>query len=86
MLQVGKDFLRQHGKETRFSFQADRGTSYGAYVHMQNLLVRIYMEVRDEKAQSVYGKSLEELTPEERFQINYMVPLSISEAEMKGKK
>jgi len=86
MLQVGKDFLRQHGKESRFSFQADRGTSYGAYVHMQNLLVRIYMEVRDEKAQSVYGKSLEELTPEERSQINYMVPLSISEAEMKGKK
>ena len=86
MLSLGKDFLREHGKETRFSFQADRGTSYGAYVHMQNLLLRIYLEVRDEKARAVYGKSLEELTPAEKSEINFMIPLSISEAEMKGKK
>ena len=83
MLQLGKGFLREHGKETRFSFQADRGTSYGAYLHMQNLLIRIYTEVREETAQSVYGKSLKELSPEERSQINWMVPLGISEAEMK---
>ena len=81
MLRLGKDFLREHGKDTRFSLQADRGTSYGAYLHMQNLLIRIYMEVREETAQSVYGKSLKDLSPEEKSQINWMVPLGISEAE-----
>ena len=81
MLRLGKDFLREHGKDTRFSLQADRGTSYGAYVHMQNLLIRIYKEVREETAQAVYGKSLKDLSAEERSQVNWMVPLGISEAE-----
>ena len=83
MLQAGKDFLRKRGKDARFSLQADRGTSYGAYQHMQSLLWRIYEEVRDEKALEVYGKRLQDLSDDERSQINFMVPLSISEAEMK---
>ena len=85
MLRLGKGFLREHGKDTRFSLQADRGTSYGAYVHMQNLLIRIYTEVREETAQAVYGKGLKDLSTEEKNQINWMVPLGISEAEMKRK-
>ena len=84
MLQAGKDFLRKRGKEARFSLQVDRGTSYGAYQHMQSLLWQVYEEVRDEKAMEVYGKRLQELSADERSQINFMVPLSISEAETKG--
>ena len=83
MLRVGKDFLKKHGKDTRFILQMDRATSYGAYKHMQDLLMRIFQEVREEKAQSTYGKSLKELTPEELAQINFLVPLSISETDMK---
>ncbi len=41
--------------------------------------------VREEKAQSTYGKSLKELSPEELAQINDLVPLSISETDMKKK-
>ena len=81
MLQAGKDFLRKRGKDARFSLQADRGTSYGAYQHMQSLLWRVYEEVRNEKALEVYGKHLQDLSADERSQINFMVPLSISEAE-----
>jgi biopolymer transport protein ExbD len=84
MLQAGKDFLRKRGKEARFSLQVDRGTSYGAYQHMQSLLWQVYEEVRDEKAMEVYGKRLQDLSADERSQINFMVPLSISEAETKG--
>jgi beta-lactamase regulating signal transducer with metallopeptidase domain/biopolymer transport protein ExbD len=86
MLQAGKDFLRKRGKDARFSLQADRGTSYGAYQHMQSLLWQVYEEVRNEKALEVYGKRLPDLSADERSQINFLVPLSISEAEMKGKK
>ena len=82
ILQVGKDFLRKRGKEAHFSLQADRGTSYAAYRHMESLLVQIYQEVRDEKAQEIYGKPLQDLSADERSQINFLVPLSISEAEM----
>ena len=85
MLRVGKDFLKKHGKDTRFILQMDRATSYGAYKHMQDLLMRIFQEVREEKAQSTYGKSLKELTPEELAQINFLVPLSISETDMKNR-
>ena len=83
MLRVGKDFLKKHGKDTRFILQMDRATSYGAYRHMQDLLMRIFLDVREEKAQSTYGKSLKELSPEELAQINALVPLSISETDMK---
>ena len=82
MLQAGKDFLRKRGKDARFSLQADRGTSYGAYQHMQSLLWQVYEEVRNEKALEVYGKRLPDLSADERSQINFLVPLSISEAEM----
>ncbi len=85
MLRVGKDFLKKHGKDTRFILQMDRATSYGAYRHMQDLLMQIFLDVREEKAQSTYGKSLKELTPEELAQINFLVPLSISETDMKNR-
>ncbi|MBR5101242.1 MAG: energy transducer TonB [Bacteroidales bacterium] len=83
MLRIGKDFLTKKGKEARFGLQVDRATSYGAYRHMQDLLFQIFSEVREEKALSVYGKSLKDLSPEEKSQINEMVPLAISETDMK---
>ena len=43
--------------------------------------MQVYEEVRDEKAQEVYGKRLQDLSAEERAQIYLLVPLSISEAE-----
>ena len=86
MVQMAKGFLKQHGRDTRFSLQADRGTSYGAYVRMQELLRRVYSEVRNEKAQEVYGKPMSELTVEERNQINYLVPVGIAEPELKNGK
>ena len=85
MLRVGKDFLKKHGKDTRFILQMDRATSYGAYRHMQDLLMQIFLDVREEKAQSIYGKGLKELAPEELAQINDLVPLSISETDMKNR-
>ncbi len=86
MVKMAKNFLKQHGKDTRFILGADRGTSYGAYVHMQDLLMRVYSEARNEKALEVYGKPLNELTVEERNQINLQVPIGIGEMELKNGK
>ncbi len=84
IVRLGKAFLKEHGKETHFGLRHDRGTSYGAYTRIQTLLTQVYEEVRDEKAMEVYGKRLQELSADERSQINLLVPLSISEAETKG--
>ena len=84
MVKMAKDFLKEHGSKTKFSLATDRATSYGAYTHMQELLIRVYTEVRNEKALEVYGKPLSELTIEEKNQINWLVPVGISEAEPKN--
>lgn len=81
IVRLGKAFLKQHGKETHFGLHHDRGTGYGAYTRIQSLLKQVYEEVRDEKAIEVYGKRLQDLSADERAQINLLVPLSISEAE-----
>jgi biopolymer transport protein ExbD len=84
MLQMARDFLKKHGKDTRFSLMADRGASFGVFVHMEELLMQVYSDVRNEKALEQYGKPLADLTPEERGQINFQVPIGIAEAEPRG--
>ena len=84
MLRAGKEFLRKRGKKALFSLTVDRGSSYGAYTHMQSLLWQIYAEVRNEKAHEVYGKGLPELSEEELQYIYKMIPIGIFEASPKG--
>ena len=84
MLLVGKEFLRKRGKDACFTLTVDRGTSYGAYTHMQSLLWKVYEEVRDEKAHEVYGKALTELSEDELQNIYKMIPIGIFEASPKG--
>ena len=84
MLRAGKEFLRKRGNDAHFLLTVDRGSSYGAYTHMQSLLWQVYEEIRDEKAHEFYGKALSELSNSERSQINWMVPFSIGEASPKG--
>lgn len=84
MLRAGKEFLRKRGKKALFSLTVDRGSSYGAYTHMQSLLWQIYAEVRYEKAHEVYGKALTELSEDELQNIYKMIPIGIFEASPKG--
>ena len=84
MLRAGKEFLRKRGNKALFALTVDRGTSYGAYTHIQSLLWQIYEEVRAEKAHETYGKALSELSEEELQNIYQMIPMSIFEAGPKG--
>ena len=58
------------------SLQNDRGTSYRAYIAVQN-------ELRDEFARSKYGRSFTGLTEEQQDIVKKAVPQNISEAEPK---
>lgn len=65
------------------SLQNDRGTSYHAYMAVQNELVKAVNELRNQKAFEVYGKKYSKLTEDEQAVIKKVVPQNISEAEPK---
>ena len=79
MLDLGKQFVRTHGKNNIISLMCDKGTSYGAYQHMQEILRQVYDELRDERAREQYGKSLAALSETELDDIYKQFPLNIVE-------
>ena len=65
------------------SVQNDVGTSYEAYLQVQNELVAAYNELRSELAKSKFGKEYAECSEEEKDAIMDYYPQKISEAEPK---
>lgn len=65
------------------SLQNDRGTSYHAYIAVQNELVKAINELRDEFARKNYGKSFIQLSEDQQNIVKKAVPQNISEAEPK---
>ncbi len=63
------------------SLQNDRQTSYDIYIAVQNELVAAINELRNELAERQYGKSYDELGPEQSKQVSDAYPQKISEAE-----
>lgn len=65
------------------SLRNDLGTSYGAYIAVQNELVGAINELREELAKSKFGKSYVDLPKEQQDAIREVYPQRISEAEPK---
>lgn len=65
------------------SLQNDRGTSYQAYIAVQNELVKAVSELRDEFAQAHFGMPYIKLDEEKQKVVRDAVPQQISEAEPK---
>ena len=65
------------------SLQNDRGTSYQAYIAVQNELVKAVNELRDEFSRKAYGRKFASLTEEQQEIVKKAVPQNISEAEPK---
>lgn len=70
------------------SLQNDRGTSYQAYIAVQNELVKAVNELRDDFCRKAYGKPFAAVTEDEQAIAKKAIPQNISEAEPKdvGKK
>ena len=66
------------------SLQNARGTSYRAYIAVQNELVRAVNELRDEFSKATYGKAFLNLTEEQQDIVKKCIPQNISEAEPKN--
>ena len=65
------------------SVQNDVGTSYQAYIDVQNELVAAYNELRNELAEEKFGKAYAECSEDEQKAIRDFYPQKISEAEPK---
>ena len=65
------------------SLQNDRGTSYSAYLRVQNEIVKAFNEIRDDFAMINYGSKYADLDEEKQRIVRDAVPQSISEAEPK---
>ena len=65
------------------SLQNDRGTSYRAYIAVQNELVRAINELRDAFALKNYGKPYIKLNSDQQSIVRQAIPQNISEAEPK---
>ena len=65
------------------SVQNDVGTSYQAYIDVQNELVAAYNELRNELAEEKFGKTYAECSEDEQNAIRDFYPQKISEAEPK---
>ncbi len=66
------------------SLQNDRGTSYQAYVEVQNELARAYNELRDDVSRTKFGKAFMDLNEEQQKAVQTIYPQKISEAEPKN--
>lgn len=65
------------------SLRCDRGSSYKAYLSVQNELVAAYNELRDELAQEKWSKDYMDLDEDQQKAIRDIYPQKISEAEPK---
>jgi biopolymer transport protein ExbD len=65
------------------SLQNDRGTSYQAYIAVQNELVKAVNEIRDDFSRAQYGKVFANLNEDQQKIVREAIPQNISEAEPK---
>ena len=65
------------------SLQNDRGTSYQAYMSVQNELVKAVNELRDDFAMANFAKIYSKCNEDEQAIVRKAIPQNISEAEPK---
>ena len=68
------------------SLQNDRGTTYQAYITVQNELIKAINELRDDFSMKTFGKKYSKLDEEKQEMVRKAVPQKISEAEPKDVK
>ncbi|MFA6770440.1 MAG: biopolymer transporter ExbD, partial [Bacteroidales bacterium] len=68
------------------SLQNTRGTSYKAYISVQNELVRAVNEIRNDFARQNFGKAYASLDEEKQAIVREAIPQNISEAEPRDTK
>ena len=72
--------VEQDRTEHVVSIETNRETTYEAYFHVQNAVVRAYASLRDQRARAICGKPYPKCSADEREDIDHYYPQRISEA------
>ncbi|GAB6975349.1 ExbD/TolR family protein [Prevotella falsenii] len=73
------NFVASKGKKHIIQIQADRKAAYNTYFSLQNEIVAAYNNLRNKRAEQLYGKQYLLCTAEEKMQIAEEIPQRISE-------
>ncbi len=73
------NFVASKGKQHIIQIQADRKASYNTYFSLQNEIVAAYNDLRNKRAEQLYGKLYQLCSVEQQEQIADEIPQRISE-------
>ena len=74
-----ENFVASKGKQHIIQIQADRKASYNTYFSLQNEIVAAYNDLRNKRAEQLYGKLYQLCSVEQQEQIDDEIPQRISE-------
>ena len=74
-----ENFVASKGKQHIIQIQADRKASYNTYFSLQNEIVAAYNDLRNKRAEQLYGKLYQLCSAEQQEQIADEIPQRISE-------
>lgn len=74
-----ENFVASKGKQHIIQIQADRKASYNTYFSLQNEIVAAYNDLRNKRAEQLYGKLYQLCSVEQQEQIADEIPQRISE-------
>lgn len=74
-----ENFVASKGKQHIIQIQADRKASYNTYFSLQNEIVAAYNDLRNKRAEQLYGKLYQLCSVEQQEQIVDEIPQRISE-------
>lgn len=74
-----ENFVASKGKQHIIQIQADRKASYNTYFSLQNEIVAAYNDLRNKRAEQLYGKLYQLCSVEQQGQIADEIPQRISE-------
>lgn len=77
--QTVENFVASKGKKHIIQIQTDRKASYNTYFSLQNEIVAAYNNLRNKRAEQLYGKQYQLCTAEQQIQIAEEIPQRISE-------
>lgn len=73
-------FIKKMGKRHVISIESDRDANYDLYFQVQNQLMQVYADLRDDYAQKQFGKRYASLSEQGKEKVRHAIPVRITES------
>lgn len=75
-----KEFIKTHRSKHLINFLADKGTSYDFYLKVQDQIMSVYSELKNELAMTKYDQPFNELSADRQNEIKQTFPTRIKDS------